>query len=277
MDTTKNICHNWSPGVKGSCAFGQSCKFLHAGGGRSFDPPQPFGTSSAGPANPFASTPFNSNPFASPNPTNNNPFGTPAFSSNQPWPAPTTTSNGFNGAAFPVNNGFAGHGMAFPATNPWNQSSNPGQGFGTSFNPAQNLSAPTNAWGQSSLSSAIPVTSNTGIANPVQAPATSAWSTPFPASSGPIASSSSADPNAPAFQIPNMSNAAAPPQNFAAQNGDLPNVVIFLFIPLSTIKSRVFHLLLIISFDPGFQALVNQSAAGAVDFVVAISQDIPIG
>jgi len=195
-----------------SCTFGQSCKFLHAGGGRSFDPPQPFVTSSTGQSNPFGIQPFN-NPFASSNPANTNPFGSSSFSSSQPWPAQPTPS-GFNGATFPANNSFAAQ-TAFPAMNPWNQSSNPGQSFPTNYNPAQNLSAPTNTWGQQPTgfpSASIPIAANPGFA-------TSAWSTSFPPSAGPIASSSSAGPDVSGLQPPNMSNVAAPQPNFAAQNG----------------------------------------------------------
>ena len=215
MDTSnKSTCKNWSPGVMSSCTFGQSCKFLHAGGGRSFDPPQPFVTSSTGQSNPFVSSiqPFN-NTFASYNHATTNPFGSSAFSSSQPWPAQPTPS-GFNAVSFPANNSFAAQ-TAFPAMNPWNQSSNPGQSFPTNYNPAQNFSTSTNTWGQQP--SGFPLASNPLPANPGFA--TSAWSTSFPPSAGPITSSSSAGADASGLQLPNMSNVAAPQPNFAAQNG----------------------------------------------------------
>jgi hypothetical protein len=219
MDTMKTTCRNWSPGVTNSCTFGESCKFMHAGGGRSFDPPHPFVTSGAGQSNPFVSSvqPFN-NPFASSNPANTNPFGASSFSSSQAWPAPTSS---FNGSAFPAgSNSFTAQ-TAFPAMNTWNQSSNPAQAFPTNLNPAQSFPAPTSTWGQQP--SGFPTI---GGANPASAGfATSAWSTSFPPSAGPIPLSSFAGPNVSGVQPPNMGNAAVPQANFAAQNGISDNLI----------------------------------------------------
>jgi hypothetical protein len=170
--------------VMHSCTFGQSCKFLHTGGGRPSDPPsapaQPFGFQ-ASMSVPFAnvSQPINTS-FPPSNPAPMSALGGSGFPSSQgaSWLAQTqwsqTNQTGFggfqssgagfssNGTGFQSNGGFAGA-TAFPSTGPWG--SNASQpGFPSVFNQGATLPA-ANAWSPNPFPASNPGFASSGSAS----------------------------------------------------------------------------------------------------------------